>query len=263
VAGSSEPTADPPALRGAAGSPVRERRRRGVDPDLLRRWREAENLLFAYGMAEPEFYRVVVEVVRCLAEGLRDLVTVEDLEAAYDERGMDWAEARVIAAGFEGGEEVDLEAALAAAFNFRLRDLGGEEAAHDTAGRMAAARAAGETWAVTVDGHTGFAGRRTYRRVEIHVRSGVALFGYSHRDWVDQRDAWWLEVLAVDPATGAPSRGSRPLEEPRSFPDRQSWEQAFEETRVRHGEPSRPHAPSDGSANGGPSDPRPSAAYGA
>jgi hypothetical protein len=241
------------AVATVAGHDVmRERRsRRGVDPDLVHRWREAENLLFAYGMADPEFYRVIIEVVRCLAGGLLDLVTPEDLEAAYDERGVEWAEERVAAAGVRGGDEVDLEAAVAAAFNFRLRDIGGEEAAQDSASRVAAAREAGETWAVTVEGHTGFAGRRTYRRVEIHATAGVALFGYSHRDWVDQRDAWWLEVLAVDPVTGTAIRGSKPLDVPRSFPDRESWEQAFASARGRYEEPSRRQAARSGAAADG------------
>jgi hypothetical protein len=244
------------------------RSRRGVDPDLVHRWREAENLLFAYGMADPEFYRVVIEVVRCLATGLLDLVTPEDLEAVYEERGVEWAEERIAAAGISGGDEVDLEAAVAAAFNFRLRDVGGEEAALDSAARLAAAREAGQAWAVTVDGHTGFAGRRTYRRVEIHATAGVALFGYSHRDWVDQRDAWWLEVLRVDPVTGAAIRGSKPLDEPQSFPDRAAWEQAFAAARTRYegsGPPDGPRAARGGAAAAGndASVERPSAATGA
>jgi hypothetical protein len=204
-----------------------------IRPDLLRRWREAEALFFGYGLAEPEFYTAALAAVHGLAAGLADIGSEEELEAAYGERDTEWAEDRLAALSMAEADWVDVASARDAAFNLRLHDIRSEELTSATAERMAAARAAGEAWLRAADWYIAFVGQRTYRRVDIHTRAGVAVFASSSRDW-DHGVTWWLEVIAVDPDSGAPVRGARPLEETRTFDDRESMEKAFEQAKRKH-----------------------------
>ena len=224
--------AGPPADR-PARSPVERTAEPSIRPDLLRRWREAEALFFGYGLAEPEFYNAALAAVHGLAAGLADIGSEEELEAAYDERDVEWAEERLAALNTVEADWVDVASARDAAFNLRLHDIRSEELTSATAERMAAARAAGETWLRTADGFIAFGGQRTFRRVDIHTRAGVAVFASSSRDW-DRGVSWWLEVMAVNPETGAPVRGAKPLEETRTFADRESMEKAFEQAKRKY-----------------------------
>lgn len=213
--------------------PVERTAEPAIRPDLLHRWREAEALFFGYGLAEPEFYQAALAAVHGLAAGLADIGSEPELEAAYDERDVEWAEERLATLGVEEADWVDVGSARDAAFNLRLHDIRGEQLTSATAERMAAARAAGETWLHAADGYIAFGGQRTFRRVDIHTRAGVAVFASSSRDW-DRGVTWWLEVLAVDPETGAPVRGAKPLEEMRSFDDREALERAFDGAKRKH-----------------------------
>jgi hypothetical protein len=204
-----------------------------IRPDLLRRWREAEALFFGYGLAEPEFYHAALAAVHGLAAGLADIGSEAELEAAYDERDVAWAEERRATLGVEEADWVDVGSARDAAFNLRLHDIRGEQLSSATAERMRTARASGETWLHAADGYIAFGGQRTYRRVDIHTQAGVAVFASSSRDW-DRGVTWWLEVLAVNPETGAPVRGAKPLEETRSFEDREAMEKAYEQAKRKY-----------------------------
>jgi hypothetical protein len=204
-----------------------------IRPDLLRRWREAEALFFGYGLAEPEFYHAALAAVHGLAAGLADIGSEAELEAAYDERDVEWAEERLATLGVEEADWVDVASARDAAFNLRLHDIRGEQLTSATAERMKMARASGETWLHAADGYIAFGGQRTYRRVDIHAWAGVAVFASSSRDW-DRGVTWWLEVLAVNPETGAPVRGAKPLEETRSFEDREAMEKAYEQAKRKY-----------------------------
>ncbi len=207
--------------------------RTGVDRGLIRVWRDAENAYFGAAVAEPGMYEVALRLVRGLADGLRDVGSEEELERTYDERDVDWAEERIRGLDLARGDWRDPEAARDAAFNLRLAELRAEEAARGTAGRLARARAAGETWLVAVDGSTGMTGWRTYRRVDIHTSAGIALYGYTERDW-ERGETCWLEVLRVDPDTGAGLHGSTPIWGPRAYRDRAALERAFTSARRRY-----------------------------
>ena len=236
----AEGSAAPPA-GGAVGrfadgptrTPVERTAEPTIRPDLLRRWREAEALFFGYGLAEPEFYNAALAAVHGLAAELADVGSEEELEAVYEERDVAWAEERLAASNTAEADWVDVASARDAAFNLRLHDIRSEELTSATAERMAAARAAGETWLRTADGFIAFGGQRTFRRVDIHTLAGVAVFASSSRDW-DRGVTWWLEVIAVNPDTGAPLRGAKPLEETRTFTDRESLEKAFEQAKRKY-----------------------------
>ena len=118
--------------------------------------------------------------------------------------------------------------------SFRLSELRVEIQKRTMAERLTAARQAGEAWVVVVDGEIGLPGRRTYQRVEIHSRAGVALSVWSERDW-SRGETFWLEILRVDPATGARLPGAAPLEEPQSFHDHAALDRALARARRRHG----------------------------
>lgn len=207
---------------------------RAVPPALVRRWREAEASFFGQAMGDPDMYVASLAVVRGLADGLVDVTTEEELEAADEARGDEWLEARLVAIDVPHADWLDLDRARDAAFNLRLGDLRVEIQARTTAERLATARRAGEDWLVAVDGEIGLPGRRTYRHLEIHTRTGVALSVSTERDW-SRGETFWLEVLRVDPGTGAPLPGAAQLERPASFGDRAALEAALDGARLRHG----------------------------
>ena len=209
---------------------------RPADRRLVRRWRDAENAYFAQSFAAPGMYETGLALVRGLADGLRDITTERELEDAYAERELEWAEARLAQIDLPRGDWLDLEAARDAAFNLRLGELHGETAARATAARLAEAREAGETWLVAVDGETGFVGWRSYRRVDIHTTAGVALYGYATRDW-DRGETLWFEVLRVNPETGVPVRDAPSIRKPRTVRDRAALARAFATARRRYAEP--------------------------
>lgn len=208
---------------------------RPVDRALERRWREAENTFFGSAMADADLYESSLSLVRGLAAGLRDVASEAALEAAYDERGLEWAERRLAEIDTPDADWLDLAIALDAAFALRLTEVRAETVAGVTAARLAAARAAGETWLVDVDGETGPPGLRTYRRVEIHTALGVALYGYSDRQW-GRDESFWFEVVRVDPETGGRVRGAPPVRKPRACRDRAALARAFAAARRRYEE---------------------------
>jgi hypothetical protein len=207
---------------------------RPVAPALVRRWREAETSFFGQSMADPDMYVASLAVVRGLADGLSDVTSEEELQAADEARGDDWLEARLAAIDVPHADWLDLDRARDAAFNLRLGALRVEIQARTTAERLATARRAGEAWIVAIDGEIGLPGRRTYRRVEIHTRAGVALSVWSERDW-SRGETFWMEVLRVDPETGVQVPGAAPLEELSSFDDHTALDRALARARRRHG----------------------------
>ncbi len=206
---------------------------RPVDRLLERRWREAEAAFFATTISDPDLYQSSMALVRGLAAGLGDVTSEADLEAAYAARGPEWVEQRVAELDVPDAGWLDLTSASDAAFNLRLAELRSEVAARTTAARLEVARAAGDSWLVDVDGEVGFAGQRTYRRVDLHTRLGVALYGYSAREW-GRGETFWFEVLQVDPVTGSRIRGAPPLRSPRALKNRAALERAFAAARRRY-----------------------------
>jgi hypothetical protein len=201
-----------------------------VDPSIVRRWRDGEARFFATSLADPDLYMSAIALVRGLAAGLRDVASEEDLEAAYAERGLEWADRRLAEIDVPDADMLDIATAREAAFNLRLGELRSEITARSTAEQLSAARAAGAAWVVTADGDVGFGGQRVYRRVELHTRLGVALFGYSSRD-PGRGQVFTFETLAVDPATGSRIRGAAPLLRPRERRDRAALAHTFAAAR--------------------------------
>jgi hypothetical protein len=201
---------------------------------LERRWRDAESAFFATSISDPDLYQSSMALVRGLAEGLRDVTSEAALESAYAERGPEWAEERLAELDVPNGDWLDLDSAREAAFNLRLTELRSEISAKTTSDRLATARAAGETWLTDVDGEVGFGRQRTYRRVDLHTRIGVALYGYSAREW-GLSETYWFEVLRVDPESGSRVRGAAPLREPRARRDRAALARTFAAARRLYG----------------------------
>ena len=208
---------------------------RPVDRSLERRWREAESAFFAESLGDPDMYQTSLALVRGLADGLRDVESEADLEGAYAGRDQEWAERQLATIKVPNGDWLDLASARDAAFSLRLGQLRLEIAARVTAASLASAREAGESWLAAADGVVGFGAHRTYRRVDIHTRNGVALYGYSEREW-GRSETYWFEVLQVDPQTGGQLRGAPQLRKPRACRDRAALARAFTSARQRYAE---------------------------
>jgi hypothetical protein len=208
---------------------------RPVDRSLERRWRGAEAAFFAESLADPDMYQTSIALVRGLADGLRDVTSELELEEAYSGRDQEWAERQLASIKVPNGDWLDLASARDAAFNLRLGQLRLEITTRLTAASLATAREAGESWLVAIDGVVGFGAYRTYRRVDIHTRTGVALYGYSEREW-GRGETYWFEVLQVDPETGGQVRGAPQLRKPRACRDRAALARAFTSARQRYAE---------------------------
>lgn len=196
----------------------------------MRRWRDAEARFFGAALGDPDFYTSALGLVRGLAEGLRDCETEPELEKAFAERGLEWADRRLDEIDVPDADMLDLSTAREAAFNLRLGELRAEVDARTTAEQLAAARAEGASWVVTADGSVGYGGQRVYRKVELHTRLGVALYGHSARE-PGRGQTFWFEVLKVDPDTGTRIRGAAPLCAPRERRDPEALERTFAAAR--------------------------------
>lgn len=204
-----------------------------VDRSLERHWREAESAFFAEALGDPDMYQTSVALVRGLADGLRDVDSEADLEAAYAGRDHEWIEAQLARINVPNADWLDLASARDAAFNLRLGQLRLEITTRLTAARLAEAREAGDSWLLAVDGVVGFGAHRTYRRVDIHTRTGVALYGYSDREW-GRGETYWFEVVQVNPESGGQVRGAPQLRKPRACRDRAALVRAFTAARQRY-----------------------------
>lgn len=201
----------------------------GLDA-LVRRWRTAEQRLYPVVLVDTAAYERAVRGVRAVADELARCATAEDLVAAYRTRSA-WLEDVVRPVGL-GGEETMRELVAEAGFSLRYGALVGEVRGAGVRHRIR--QAAGRPGWIVLDeeGELRPAGPSTWRRLDLHLPDGAGLALSAGLDEETGGTSYAVEVLRLDPGTGAVLAVAEP---PRRFVDRATWQAAVAAIRERYG----------------------------
>ena len=193
-------------------------------------WRRAEARIYPSVMVNVDLYRDYVGVVRAVAELLGDVHTEDELVAAYVERRELVREAisrdtpPMLAV-------MDLDAVRDAAFCHRHRELTREHGKEIARERLERARRACAEWVVLFEDVTPIG----TQRLEMHVRSGRALHASSQLDLDATAATSELEVVQLDPATGAWLLDKPPLMPEQRYRTHEEWETRIAQARASFG----------------------------
>ena len=166
--------------------------------EAIAAWRRAEARVYPSAMLNATLYEQYVTSVRAVADELADVRTDDELVRAWQER-------RDLAADVVRREAptmravMDVEAIRDAAFCHRHRQLGREQAKQLARERLRRAREQRADWVVLFEEVTPLGSQR----LEMHVRSGRAIHASSRTEPDRPAPVFELEVVALDPATGA------------------------------------------------------------
>lgn len=176
------------------------------------RWRAAEDRLYPTLLADPAAYQRGIAAVQAVVGELRrraaDVAALVTAEGAPDE---------LVAAACPAGVPVPMDLLVAVACGIRDRELAAERENRRWEDAIAAARAAGQTWAV-LDGPATVAELTEGRRVALHLASGTVVEATI--------DPWAREEgfgLSVIPGEG------------RAFATREEWLAAVAEAETSAG----------------------------
>jgi hypothetical protein len=203
-----------------------------IPPDVLMRWRAAEEQLYPVVMVRPDLYERSIEFVRSVADELRALGTPAALLDAFG-RAAEIA-ARVVRRESLATEGVDLALATTAAFSLRYRELVGEVARERAIERIRAARERGDAWVVLHESGTlEQAPAVPYRRLEMHLGDGAGLHLFVQQDPETAAPVYGVESVQLDPQTGDWLHDASSWAEPRMLSTAGSWHDLIQELRER------------------------------
>jgi hypothetical protein len=198
--------------------------------DAIATWRRAEARIYPSVMHNATIYEQYIAVVRAIVEELSDVRTVDDLVTAWDER-RDIATAVVQRSPPSMRSVMDLEAVRDAAFCHRHREITRERGKEIARERLEEARREGAEWVVLFDDVTPLGSHR----LEMHVRSGRALHASTQVDLDRPAPTFELEVVQLDPATGAWLLDAPPLMPPQRYGTQEEWEARIAQARATFG----------------------------
>jgi hypothetical protein len=186
-------------------------------------WRRAEATIYPTVMVNAVLYQQYLGVVRAVIDEMGDVSSEDELFTA-------WTEHRAIAAEVVRrlapslGAVMDVDAVRDAAFCQRHRDITREQGKRLARRRLQEARERRDEWVVLFDDVTPMGSHR----LEMHVRTGRALHPSSQVD-PEGRIRFELEVVQLDPRTGAWLLDRPPLMPPTRIDTHEEWE-----ARVAH-----------------------------
>lgn len=193
-------------------------------------WRRAEARVYPTVMVNADLYQQYVTTVRAVAEELADVRTDEDLVAAWHER-RDIA-AEVVARNAPSMRAfMDMGALRDAAFCHRHRQLTRERAKEISRERLERARREGADWVVLFEDVTPLGSQR----LEMHVRTGRAIHASSKTELDTPIPSFELEVVQLDPATGAWLIDQPPLMAARTYHSHEEWDARIAKARTLFG----------------------------
>ncbi len=198
--------------------------------DAIATWRRAESRVYPSVMHNPTIYEQYIAVVRAIAEELSDVRREDDLVTAWHER-RDIATAVIERSPPTMRAVMDMEAVRDAAFCHRHREITRERGKEIARERLEAARRAGDEWVVLFEDVTPLGSHR----LEMHVRSGRALHASTQVDAERPTPAYELEVVQLDPATGAWLVDQPPLMPATRFATDEEWQARIAQARATFG----------------------------
>jgi hypothetical protein len=200
-----------------------------VREDAIAAWRRAEARVYPTVMVDAAMYEQYLTMVRAVADELADVRTEEELLTAWEER-RELARAVVARHAPPLRAFMDLGAVRDAAFCHRHREITrarGKEIARE---RLEQAWREGGDWVVLFDDVTPLGSHR----LEMHVRSGRGLHASCRKD-VDRPPTYSLEVVQLDPGTGAWLLDEPPLMPAQTYRTPEEWEARIAQARATFG----------------------------
>jgi hypothetical protein len=193
-------------------------------------WRRAEARVYPSVMVNATLYEQYVAAVRAVAEELRDVRTDEELVLAWQER-RDIAVEVVGRAAPSMRSLMDLDALRDAAFCHRHRQLTRERGKEIARSRLERARREHAEWVVLFEDVTPLGSQR----LEMHVRTGRAIHASSRSELDRPTPTFELELVQLDPATGAWLIDQPPLMPSRTYRSHEEWEARIAQARATLG----------------------------
>lgn len=184
----------------------------------LAAWRRGEAVVYPSVMLNATLYQQYVHVVRVILDELRDIKTEDELVRAWHERRGLGGEA-LARLSPSMATLMDPEAVRDAAFCQRHRDIMRERGKELARERLERARREGAEWVVLFEDVTPLGSHR----LEMHVRTGRAVHASSKAE-PDGDPTYELEVVQLDPRTGAWLLDKPPLMAAKTFGRRDEWE---------------------------------------
>jgi hypothetical protein len=194
-------------------------------------WRRAEARVYPSVMVNAALYEQYVMAVRAIAEELSDVRSDEELYEAWRER-KDIALEVVGRTAPSMRAVMDLGALRDAAFCHRHRQLTRERGKEIARERLERARRERQEWVVLFEDVTPLGSER----LEMHVRTGRAIHASSKTELDRPRPTFELEVVQLDPATGAWLVDQPPLMPSRRYDSHEEWLARVEQARTTFGE---------------------------
>lgn len=198
--------------------------------DAIATWRRAEARIYPSVMHNATIYEQYIAVVRAIAEELSDVRAEDDLVTAWHER-RDIATAVIERSPPTMRAVMDMQAVRDAAFCHRHREITRERGREIARERLEAARRAGDAWVVLFEDVTPLGSHR----LEMHVASGRALHASTQVDPERPTPAYELEVVQLDPATGAWLVDQPPLMPARRYATEEEWLARIAQARTTFG----------------------------
>jgi hypothetical protein len=200
-----------------------------VREDAVAAWRRAEARVYPTVMVDAAIYEQYLTMVRAVADELADVRTEDELVSAWEER-RELATAVVARHAPSLRAFMDLEAVRDAAFCHRHREITrarGKEIARE---RLEQAWRDHSEWVVLFDDVTPLGSHR----LEMHVRSGRGLHASCKRD-LDRPATYSLEIVQLDPASGAWLLDQPPLMPAQTYRAPDEWEARIAQARATFG----------------------------
>ncbi len=206
-------------------------------PELVRRWRTAEERLYTVVMVFPEHYERRIRLVRAVADELRSSSTAEELVGAYA-RAPDLVARASQRLGLLREDVGDAEVVGDAAFSLRYGEVLEETHRGEAVRRTRAAREAGHEWVVLYEtGSPETALLAPYRRLEMHLPDGVGLHVFVEPHPETMRAVYGVEAVQLDPTSGDWVGESVLPAERETFVARLQRAEAVAQRRRRYGDP--------------------------
>jgi hypothetical protein len=198
--------------------------------EVVAAWRRAEARVYPTVMVNAALYEQYVTTVRAIAEELSDVRTDEDLVDAWFER-RDVATEVVARTAPSMRAFMDMAALRDAAFCHRHRQLTRERGKEIARERLEKAQRDQAEWVVLFEDVTPLGSQR----LEMHVRSGRAIHASSKTDIDNPIPRFELEVVQLDPATGAWLVDQPPLMPSRTYDSHEEWDARIAQARTTFG----------------------------
>ncbi len=176
-------------------------------------------------MVAPEAYETYVRLVRSIADELAPCASWDELVGAYADR-MAIVQRALAEAGMSG-TGFDLELATDAAFQLRHAELEDELRRAEVSGRIAELQGQAGWVVVTETARVGETVFPPYRRLEMHLPDGTGLDATVELDLETGRPLYAVEVVQLDPATGALLGEAAESNQRRTFSEPSAWEGAI------------------------------------